>query len=617
MATSTGRPRAVLRSLLSTAYGACLLVLGYSFEMEPQWATAWPVVAPASWVAAFAALALMLWLASGSWLRFGTLPLAAAAGVFAAAAPWIPGWPGEPTSAFVAVQSTGGALVLAGLLSWSLLSAGAPVPSDFDRLDRKKVRRLRRSRRPVNVPAGSVEPGHRLELETDSPLPVDVRLVEGRGFVGFDALGGPSALPVEPGCVLMAGAEPRTEGLVGEVLHSFQNAYGVTRFEILNRMRNQAIPETLTERWLGGVYVLGVLALSALLLVQRGVFEWVWMLPLMVGAPAFWGLALARARAASIEDAFRHGLHFVRAKDLGRFLDARRFWVDPMLLAAPGRVEALALSHVDGPTLVRWAEATLKDDPTPELLSLQAVRARSGHPAAGAAAVREADGIHYATVEGQRVWLGEPGRMAKVARIRIPEDQKTAVQFLQDQGMRVWVMATAEAGLVGVLGIQVAAREDVRRAAQALHMHVLPVLSESSRRALGEAAHLPVRAGSVRPEDATLLRLEADSPEAGLKLRVLELEEGVPTTEGQSARIFAFALPGLPRLVRRIRSRRTQARLWSSAVGALMLAGSVLMAWTLGFRPGWVAGAGLAAWLAAWAVPARQPERIRPDQPGA
>jgi hypothetical protein len=561
--------------------------------------------------AALATLATVagLWVCSASWLTQGTLPVPMFAGAALSIAPLVPGTGVEPALGALALQFSGGATFVAGLIHESLRAVGQPIRIS-GKGPRGKLRRLRRDRPPAAVPWNAVEVGDRLALEPGVPLPMDVQVTEGRAFVGWEAAGGPAALPAQPKDVLLAGAEPRGEGLTARVLHPPSGSYATLRSQKLDEMRALAPAPESFERIAGWVGVLGAGAVAVSVAAAAPESAWATVpLILFAGVPGLCWIPAARARAASIEDAFRHGMWFVRHRDLYRFFDVRRFLVEPMLAAAPGKVEALALADVDGRTLVRFAEAALAHEDSPERLALSRARAEGGRPGAQAAAVREVDGIHYATVEGQRVWVGSPEAMAEKAQVHVPQDQQPALQFLLDQGMQVFVVATSDGGLLGAVGTQVAVREEIRRVGRELGAGLLPGLADRSRRALARASGLTDRVGLVRPSDASLLRSGSQPPRAGLRLRLLERHERPSYADGHAPRIFAAALAGLPALMRRIRNRRRQSRAVGIACGAGSL-GAVTtgLAW-LGPVPGVATAVIIGAVAVALAVPSRQPRQ--------
>lgn len=554
---------------------------------------------------ALASTASGLFAARRGWGRVGLLVVPLGVGLGLTVAVWVPGTGLTPGVIPGALELTGAAAALMGAIQLAAARVEGPLRI-VGRPGRGKVRVLRDGNKPAAVPATAVGVGQHLALAPGEALPLDVRVVDGEGFVSWAEFGGPKALAVGPGDVLPAGTVPRKEGLVGQILAPIERSYLTFRSEQLDRMRAFGFRPDGFERVLGAVQMLLAAAGAGALAWFRpdlplGAFAAV----LLAGAPAAAWLAGIRSRAATTEDAFRNGTWFVRPRDLWRFFRARRFFVDPVLLAAQGKVEALVLGDADADAIIRLAEASVPDGP--ERVSLTQARAATGWDRSAAAAVKEADGVTYATVEGQRIMVGTPSAMEAGAGISVPRDQSTALEFLASQGMQVWLVASSAGGLLGALGIRVAARDEVLRAGQGLQARLLPGLRDASRKALAQASQLS-DGGTLRAHDVSILSWDTEPPSAGLRMRVLELRHVPRYAEGQSARVWAHCLPGLPGLVQRARRRRRLARTLGACAAVGGVSGAAAVVYFVGFQPALVATVALLAFGLSVSGPGRELE---------
>jgi hypothetical protein len=392
---------------------------------------------------------------------------------------------------------------------------------------RTKVQAMRHDGRYGSTPASGLEVGQRIRLDIDAPVPVDVVLVEGTGFAELSAIHGHAApVAVEPGQVLLAGSVPRTRGLVAKVKAPHDGSFQSGRVEAFQRITMDMMAADGRDR-LGGVILL-------VLTVAAGAIPWLrdgpaWDLRLLASAsvglavaPALPLVAAGRTRVAALKVLLLGGLVIQRGQDVMRLLSARRTFIDPMLLSAPGDVEALSLTGVPPERLVMWAASALTSSDGPERQAVRAWLEGRGHPQPEPSALKHIEGVYYASVEGRRVLTGSLDALRTHAGLRVSEDHQAGLRFLGDRRMRILGVATATGGLQGLLGIRIRAREEVKQAALSVSARLGPGLEAEVRRNLAQAAELSDRATTPRRSDVLWLRETTTTNADCLHLRVLE-----------------------------------------------------------------------------------------------
>ncbi|MGF1509632.1 MAG: hypothetical protein ACFB9M_09055 [Myxococcota bacterium] len=474
---------------------------------------------------------------------------------------------------------------------------------------RTRMPAVRRDGRVAATPAHALEVGQKVHLEIDQAIPVDVVLVEGTGFADVSAVHGHAApVAVEPGRVLLAGTVPRTRGMTAKVKAPHDGSFQAGRVEAFQRMSLELM---LADRW----DRLGVMVLLAVV-VAAGLVPWVmmdapWDRQLLASAsvglavvPCLPLVASARARIAGLKVVLLGGLVLQRTRDLGRILAAPRWFVDPMLLSAPGDIEALSLSNVRPEELVILCAGAMALSEGPERQALRAWLENRGHPQPEAHEPKEIERVFYATVEGRRTFAGPLDALEAHAGISVPEDHTASLRFLSDNRMRIVGVATSGDGLLGLVGIRLRARDEVKQASQGLSARLAPGLDADLRRRLADVADLPERGPTPKASDVTLLRESAAKEDEALPLQVLEPYRRARWVEPPGAppaepRIVYDGLVRLPASIRAARRALLVGRWRGVSVGVLagaIAGGLASVGW---LEPGFAALLGISALMLA------------------
>lgn len=595
-----GRIRASFGVLIGgAAVAAGLILRGAAFIDQPLFLDGTLLV----WGSLALALASVLaaWLArpaDNAWLNWGLAPVAGAIGL------GLPAWSlfsGEDGIEGLAggLEAAGGfALVVSLLRFYAAQAAREVVPVRLP--DKKKVRLVReddeedkkkKKKRP-EVPVASLEVGDRFEVKAGADLPVDGVVVSGGGFVDESALLGP-VLPTAKavGDPVFAGTSSSAPELVVEVARPPDAALIAQR-----EARVAQVAVSLAKAGKGafaGGAVITLLALgagAAPVVVQetgRSVSEWlsIWAaIALAVGVGAPW-LAGLRARLAALGALRDHGVMVSRDKDVLALMAAHRWRIDPLLLAAPGAVEAVALADTPKETLLQVAEALLSEHHGPDQQSVRDKLDAENLERLAPAAVKAEDGVYRGTVNGRRWFLGREGALED--QVELEPGMDAPLSFLRDRGQAVLLIGRDDdEGVLGAIGIGTAVRPEAAQAARDLGASVLPGLPDATREALARAAEIEADGPPLGKRDASLLSPHAALPSDGARIRVLEPQAKLRLPDAAAPRALVGALskigPGLNRLPELARAARTRAA--STFLVPPVVAGG--LAWMGWFSPG-------------------------------
>jgi hypothetical protein len=509
---------------LSIVIGALVAGCGSWLRWAPRFVQDEEVEVAAAVAVAITCCGALAWAVrprQASWLRWGLAPAAwlIAAGVFLAANA------GAPTARFElmgpVLELAGGMCLLTGLLeagcARGLKPRLRPRPGP-----KTSVRGANgRSRKAAELVAGD-----RILLRADAPLPVDVRLRAGQGFVDTSEVDGHGApMSVGPGSELMAGSVPKGGELEAEVLadhgHSFQTIRARTLESLLPEL-GVLEPEDRALAFALWVLALGM-GIGVVILTAK-----TWdQVALAVGAswlavlPGLAFLAVNRGREATLRSFLRLGVIGGSSAALLALVRARRWLVDPMLVSSAGELEVIALGNLPPSEGARWAAALYESVDGLEGPVLRRWLEKAELEVPSVDGVQEVDGVRRCKVEGHQVLAGRLGALAQLG-LELPSAHQKALDFLRARRMLVVAVATEGRGLQFLLGIKPLAVDDVVRASRTLGASLMPVLDDEAMEALSGATELPKSKREARAQDATLLRQSGPRPAVGQRIRVVE-----------------------------------------------------------------------------------------------
>ncbi|MCB9645319.1 MAG: hypothetical protein H6730_01775 [Deltaproteobacteria bacterium] len=510
------------------------------------------------WAALALALAAVLsaWLARPSrdaLLEWGLLPVAA---LLALAMPGLAVVDPTRAQAYLpgGLEAAGGfALIVSALRFFRAQAERAVAPLRLGEKRKTRLIREGQKKRP-EVPGAALEAGDLMELKAGAEVLADGEVVEGSGFVDEAALLGPG-LPTakKPGDPVFAGSISSAPELVVKVARPLARS--------LLAQREGAFQPVVAElgaadrgAWIwGGLLIALALLAAATPFVGREVAPawgdilatWAGVaLAVVAAAPA---LAAGRAKLAAAAEARRGGLMLSRAKDLEDLMRARRWQIDPHLLAAPGKVEVVVYGDTPADTLLAVADALLSESFGPEQTSLREALKAKNLERLAVAATRKDDALWRGTVNGRRWYLGFEA--AVEAQAELTADMKSPLEFLRDQGHTVYLLGRDDGGVLGALGISVGAEPEAVKAAKALSATLMPGLPDGTRQAVAKAAGVTCDGPPLGRHDATLLTPHAELPSSGARIRVVEPALDLDLPARSAPRVLR---PGLPRLAERL-----------------------------------------------------------------
>ncbi|MEQ8273818.1 MAG: hypothetical protein RMA76_40160 [Deltaproteobacteria bacterium] len=455
-----------------------------------------------------------------------------------------------------------------------------------------RVRLLREeASKHADVPAASLVKGDRFAAEMEEELVVDGVILNGTGFVDETQLCGPG-LPTakKVGEYVFAGTVPSIPDL--------QIAVGATQDDslILQRDRFAAsvgaeLLETSGAHRAAALWVLLLGAGAVAIVLWRSDLQTVstWLpgvaAACVAAAAAAPALAGTLGRVSLLLEAKRAGVFVTRAKDVLALAHVRRWQIDPLLLAAPGAVEAAPFADVASDTILALSAALLSEDPIPERTSVRAAMEKKKLESLAGAALEKVDGVYRGTVNGRRWYLGPEAAIEKVDGLALDESTQGTLDFLRGQKPVVFLLGEPAQGIVGAIGIDVRADADAKAAAQALEATLMPGLPDATREAVAKAAGVTRDGPPTKGRDGTLLAETTEPPSKGLRLRVVSPRPGMKL-EPSAPRIAVTAIGQVPKLVDRLEriasasSRRAWvATLLPPLVVAGLAFGGVLFPW--------------------------------------
>jgi Cu+-exporting ATPase len=356
---------------------------------------------------------------------------------------------------------------------------------------------LLRGGRTEAVPAAAVVPGDRLVVRPGDRVPVDGKVVEGRGVVDESLLTGESApVPKGPGAPLYAGT------LNGGAVLTIE-ATGVGRDTVLSgivRLMKEAMGsrpplQRLADRataWL----IPAVLAAAAVTLAA-------WLLAgappafalartvavVVVACPCALGLATPTAVTAGIGRGARLGILIKGGEVLERAVGVATVALDKTGTLTEGRLAVAAVEGLPGgppaAEVLRLAAALERDSSHPIARAIAARAAEEGVAVPAARGVEALGGLGVrGWVEGRDLLLGSPGAGGTAPELR------SRVAAFEEEGRTVAVLWEGGAAL-GLLALADRPRPEARAAVAALRaagLRVVMLTGDNPRAARAAAA---------------------------------------------------------------------------------------------------------------------------------
>lgn len=567
------------RATLGLLVGAGTLAFGAALRFLPQAQGTGPSRIDAEWLAIAAAIALAA-LTAGWFARpprdalvlLGLAPLGGALGLGMLLLGAIDD-KARDLLIPAAVEVAGGAAFLAAAVHLVQARAARSIPRlVFDK--NLKVRLRREDGSKLEVPAGVLVTGDEIQLSPGEDVPVDGTIVSGSGFVDESVLNG-AALPSakQPGDPVFAGSKSAIPELVVRAAAPLQESLLAQREELtasvideLLAVKKRGVAATVASALVAIVCVFAIVLRRDPSEVERWLPEVAGLfLACLGGAPA---LAIVRGSLETLRIAGRKGLILGRAKDLYALGSVRRWQIDPELLAVPGEVEVLALGDEPAETLLAVAEALLADDPSPERASISAALRRKNVKPRSGAALRRSQGVYYGTVAATRWSLGAEHALEAEQGLKLEPQMQGSIAFLRERGLLMWLVVKPDDGIVGAIGVGLAADEEVKRAAERLTATVMPGLPDSTRKALATAAGIACDGPPLGRRDATLLAEGSPPPSTGLRVRVLSGRGKLELAGDRTPRLLRSSLFGLGDIVEIARRLDRRAQILALALVA-------------------------------------------------
>jgi cation transport ATPase len=483
------------------------------------------------------------------------------------------------------LEAAGGLALIAGAIELAYAHAAREltvIPID----PQSRVHVLKGDpKKKTEVAIDSLIPGDEIELDPGDDVPVDGTVVSGSGFVDETALIGPSLPSAKrSGDPLFAGSRSSIPNLVMRVGAPYADCVLVQREQLasgvvedLARVGSAGKAAAIAALVVGAGAIAMVIGHARLERIEDWIPEAAGAaLACVAAAPA---LALMRGLLRTLVAAREAGLIVARTKDVLTLSSAKRWQVDPRLIATPGEVEVLALGDEPSDRLLQVAEALVGGELSPELATLTAALRKKKLGSASGAALRRAQSVYHGTVDGVRWYMGPQRAVEEEEQVELERSLESSIQFLRDKGFITWLVGKPSEGIVGALGIGVGADSQAKKAAMKLHATVMPGLPDATRNAVAAAAAIACDGPPLSKHDGTLLAESSPSPSTGLRVRVLRMRPGIELRSDQSPRIPALCLEGFADMVRSSRSIAWRARGRAVALAIIPPLASVVLAW--------------------------------------
>lgn len=568
-------PWLVLSLLL--AAGALLGAIALGFQPQPL---AWSARAAPTGLGLLLGLALLRSAPRTAWWGLAGPLLAAGAGLGSAV------WAGLLEPQLRGLQLGLHLLAGAGLLGAAAVWSGRPRPPPRGPKRLPGVLLLDAQQKgPTKTSAEALVAGQRVELlGRAGEVPVDGLILEGSGPVELGALlEGAGASHKVAGDVLLAGT--RTDrAFVLEVHAAPGHTFRDRRLEHERRLGAAAFRPGGAERALSAVVAAvfaAALALSWSLHPELPAIERLWLLGSLAlialgSAPA---LALQRSRVEALRILSRRGVCLQDLSGLRVLLGGRaRLQISPELAAAPGEVEVVSLSEASPAELLQVAAALFAEDDGPVAATLRAAERRQGLSRVRAAALRRTQAVLHGTALGVRWFVGPRLAVEAEEGVSLPGGDSPFYDSLAARFPVVLVLGRSDHGLVGVLGLSLAADPVWAEAGAKLGAALAPGQPDVVREALASASGLEARARPQRGRDVSIIRFFDLPPSDGLALRVAEERDLLTHELGTLSVLAGPSVPALPETLAAARAALSRGRARAGVVVLGVSLGGLVLA---------------------------------------
>lgn len=545
-----------LGALFTVAFGAAVMGAGLFLRVHASFGL-FPflddrIFVYATWLL-LAAAGLSAWgsrpRGDGS-LDWGLLPLAAVASVamevFAELQPRDAGF-----LRAAALEAAGGFTLLVGMTRFLRARARLWI-RPFRRPSRTRIRFADEpDLKGDSLSAGDLAPGDRVRLRAGAHIPVDGVIERGSGSIDEQVVhGAVHAIQKVEGDFVYEGS---TSG-APEIAVRVAAPSGRSLLSQVERQTDR-VADALTyvsggARSWSMVTALIVLANAALLVLLSDVARVSTWLPdvaaLWLVAPlATLGLAQAVGYLEALALLRMHGLFISREEDLIALTHPRDFFVDPLLLAAPGWAEVVTLADVPQATLLSVATALTRESEGMEYATLKRTLDHHGLVTAGATGVSFHRGVWSGTIDDGRWFVGTREAIAREKALPANGSEVPPVGSLEDRSSLVLMVCRDPGGLVGALGLDLEVDEHVKWAADKLDAALVSESPDPIHAAVAEVSGLSAGKRPLDRRDVCIIREEQPAPSAVTRLRLMAPRMPFELPDSGAPRFLRPALAGL------------------------------------------------------------------------
>ncbi len=436
------------------------------------------------------------------------------------------------------------------------------------------------------VPASALVAKDELRLQAGDCVPVDGYLSSESGQLDDSPVMGPGpAVDKREGDPVFAGSKA-LEPIRVVVAGPWRDSWAAQRNERHDRlMAAQVRPDRHAKVGAAAVTLLAV-AIAGFSISRADPLRLPDWLPtvaavLLAGAAVAPGLGRMRSRLAFLHGLHEAGLVVSRERDLAELVRVQHWFVDPVLLAAPGPVEAVAFDDTRSDRVLAVAEALTREYGGPVHDSLKAAVDGQELNVLEGAALRHADGAYHGTVEGERWFLGTAERVKQTMNLAVDPAHRGALTFFEDRDQTPWLVGRDRDGIVGVVGVGIDIDPRARAGAKALSAQVMDSKPEAPM--LAKQAGLTRAAKEPAARDASLVAEGSPQPKHGLRVRVMLPRPTHMLAESGSPRLMRPALAPLAHALPVLEAHRSAAptRAWVITGLLLALVAVFALLWTL------------------------------------
>ena len=442
-----------------------------------------------------------------------------------------------------ALETAGGIALLIAAVRWSEATTAAQPRSSTVAAGAKFE--LYRGQTSSLVPASALVANDEVRLEAGDVVPVDGFIASTRGRLDESPVFGPRPA-TERGERSVVFAGTRAESPIRVVAAApLSTSWTAQRDARHAALTDQEISPDRMGRRIAQALSLIAFGVAGMAMTQAGPLAVAVWAPtaaavLIAAAAAAPSMGRIRGRLDFLNGLHRHGVVVTRSQDLRALMQVEQWHIDANLLAGSGSVETVALADDPPETIVRVAEALLREHGGLVHRSVRHAIERMALVPAEGAALRQADGLYWGTVEGRRWFTGTAEAVHAKRGDELDPARKTTFSFWEDHGQTPWVVGLDAEGPVGIMGIGFEVRAEVQAAARALDAVVTP---SAEAEQVAARADLPLAASPPGQHHGTLTAASTLPPKVGVRLRVLTPEPGPRLPAAGSPRLMAPSLP--------------------------------------------------------------------------